>query len=224
VTNGHYADAFLVYASTDPAKKTRGITAFVVEKTRPGVKLGTREHTLGIRASATSEIVFDGVRVPELNRIGEVDRGFKIAMLTLNGGRIGIAAQAVGIAQAAYARALAYAQTRQQFDQPIAAFQGVRWKLADMATKVDAARLLTLTAAYLKDQGADYAAAAARAKLFASRAAVEVADDAIQIHGGYGYVAEYEVERHFRDAKITELYEGTSEIQRIVIARDLLKD
>ena len=222
VTNGHYADAFIVYASTDPPSKTRGISAFVVEKTRPGVKLGTREKTMGIRASATSEIVFDTVRVPALNHLGAVNRGFKIAMETLNGGRIGIAAQAVGIARAAYERALAYAQTRQQFDQPLSSFQGIRWKLAEMATKLEAAHLLTLTAAHMKDQGVDYAAAAARAKLFASRVAVEVADEGVQIHGGYGYVEEYEAERHFRDAKITEIYEGTSEIQRIVIARALI--
>lgn len=223
VTNGHYADAFVVYASTDPAQKTRGITAFVVEKTRPGVKLGTREKTLGIRASATSEIVFEDVRVPDANRLGDVNRGFKIAMMTLNGGRIGIAAQAVGIAQAALERAIEYAKTRKQFDQPIANFQAIRWKLAEMATKVEAARLLVLTAAHAKDQGADYAAEASRAKLFASRAAVEVSDEAIQIHGGYGYVGEYEVERHYRDAKVTELYEGTSEIQKLVIARGLLQ-
>lgn len=222
VTNGHYADCFLVYASTDAKQKTRGITAFAVEKTREGVKLGTREKTMGIRASATSEIVFDNVRLPDANRIGEVNRGFKVAMLTLNGGRIGIAAQAVGIARAAFEKSMAYAQTRKQFDQPLSSFQAIRFKLADMATKIDAARLLTLTAAHMKDQGVDYAPAAARAKLFASRTAVQVTDEAIQIHGGYGYVEEYEVERHYRDAKITELYEGTSEIQRIVIARALL--
>ncbi|MBK8231773.1 MAG: acyl-CoA dehydrogenase family protein [Candidatus Eisenbacteria bacterium] len=224
VTNGHYADAFVVYASTDPALKTRGITAFVVEKSRPGVKLGTREKTMGIRASATSEIVFDQVRIPEANRVGELNRGFKVAMVTLNGGRIGIAAQAVGIARAAFERALAYAQTRQQFDAPLSEFQAIRWKLADMATKIEAAHLLTLTAAHLKDRGEDYAVPAARAKLLASRVAVEVADEGVQIHGGYGYVSEYEAERHYRDAKITEIYEGTSEIQRVVIARGALKE
>ncbi|MCC7143940.1 MAG: acyl-CoA dehydrogenase family protein [Candidatus Eisenbacteria bacterium] len=224
VTNGHYADAFVVYASTDPALKTRGITAFVVEKSRPGVKLGTREKTMGIRASATSEIVFDQVRIPDANRVGELNRGFKVAMVTLNGGRIGIAAQAVGIARAAFERALAYAQTRQQFDAPLSEFQAIRWKLADMATKIEAAHLLTLTAAHLKDRGEDYAVPAARAKLLASRVAVEVADEGVQIHGGYGYVSEYEAERHYRDAKITEIYEGTSEIQRVVIARGALKE
>ncbi len=222
VTNGHYADCYIVYASTDPAQKTRGITAFAVERTRDGVKMGTREKTLGIRASATSEILFDNVRIPASNQIGELNRGFKVAMLTLNGGRVGIAAQAVGIARAAFERALAYSQTRKQFDVPISSFQGIRWKLADMATRIDASRLLTLTAAHLKDQGVDYAASAARAKLFASRTAVEVTDAAIQIHGGYGYIEEYEVERHYRDAKITELYEGTSEIQKVVISRAVL--
>ncbi len=223
VTNGGAADCFVVYASTDPEKKTRGISAFVVEKTRPGVSLGSREKTLGIRASSTMEIIFQDARVPADHLLFEPNRGFKVAMETLNGGRIGIAAQAVGIAQAAFDRALEYAQTRRQFDQPIGAFQAIQWKLADMATKLQAAHLLTLRAAHLKDQGQDYAAAAAMAKLFASRAAVEVADEAVQIHGGYGYVSEYHVERHYRDAKITEIYEGTSEIQRLVIARSLMK-
>jgi butyryl-CoA dehydrogenase len=223
VTNGGAADCFVVFASTDPEKKTRGITAFIVEKTRAGVSLGTREKTLGIRASSTMEIIFQDARVPAANQLGDLNRGFKVAMETLNGGRIGIAAQAVGIARAAFERALDYSQTRKQFDQPIGSFQAIQWKLADMATKVDAARLLTLRAAHLKDLGQDYAAAAAEAKLFASRAAVEVADEAVQVHGGYGYVAEYQVERHFRDAKITEIYEGTSEIQRLVIAASLVK-
>ncbi len=223
VTNGGAADSFVVYVSTEPEKKTRGISAFIIEKERAGVALGTREKTMGIRASSTMEIIFQDVRVPDFNRLGEVNRGFRIAMETLNGGRIGIAAQALGIAQAAFERAVDYAQTRKQFDVPIASFQAIQWKLADMATKIDAARLLTLRAAHLKDQGKDYAAAAAEAKLFASRVAVEVADEAVQVHGGYGYVGEYHVERHYRDAKITEIYEGTSEIQRLVIARSLMK-
>jgi alkylation response protein AidB-like acyl-CoA dehydrogenase len=221
VTNGGYADLFVVYASTEPEKKTRGITAFMVEKTRDGVSLGTREKTMGIRASSTTEIIFDNVRVPDSARLGELNRGFKVAMVTLNGGRIGIAAQAVGIAQAAFDRAVEYANTRKQFDVPISSFQAIQWKLAEMATKIEASHLLTLMAAYDKDQGKDYSVSAAKAKLFASRVAVEVADEAIQIHGGYGYVAEYHVERHYRDAKITELYEGTSEIQRLIIARPL---
>ncbi len=223
VTNGGAADQFVVYCSTDPEKKTRGISAFLVERTRPGVSLGTREKTMGIRASSTMEIIFQDVRVPGRNLIGEPNRGFKIAMETLNGGRIGIAAQALGIARAAFERAVSYSQTRKQFDVPISSFQAIQWKLAEMATRLDAARLLTLRAAHLKDQGKDYAAAAAEAKLLASRVAVEVADEAVQVHGGYGYVAEYHVERHYRDAKITEIYEGTSEIQRLIIARSLMK-
>jgi butyryl-CoA dehydrogenase len=222
VTNGGHADCFVVYVSTDPEKKARGITAFAIERTRPGVSLGTREKTLGIRASSTMEVIFQDVRLPQANLLGELNRGFKVAMETLNGGRIGIAAQAVGIARAALDRALSYSQTRKQFDQPISSFQAIQWKLAGMATQIEAAHLLTLRAAHLKDQGKDYAAAAAEAKLFASRAAVEVADEAVQIHGGYGYVAEYQVERHYRDAKITEIYEGTSEIQRMIIARSLM--
>ncbi len=223
VTNGGAADCFVVFASTDPEKKARGITAFIVEKTRPGVSLGTREKTLGIRASSTMEIIFQDARVPNANMLGEQGRGFRIAMETLNGGRIGIAAQAVGIARAAFDRALEYAQTRKQFEQPIGSFQAIQWKLAEMATKIEAAHLMTLRAAHLKDLKQDYTAAAAQAKLYASRAAVEVADEAVQVHGGYGYVAEYQVERHYRDAKITEIYEGTSEIQRLVIAAALMK-
>jgi butyryl-CoA dehydrogenase len=223
VTNGGAADCFVVFASTDPEKKTRGISAFIVEKSRPGVSLGTREKTLGIRASSTMEIIFQDVVVPRENLLGEPGKGFRVAMETLNGGRIGIAAQAVGIAQAAFDRAREYSQTRKQFDAPISSFQAIQWKLADMATKIEAARLLTLRASYLKDKGENYATAAAEAKLFASRAAVEVADEAVQVHGGYGYVAEYHVERHYRDAKITEIYEGTSEVQRMVIAASMLK-
>ncbi len=223
VTNGGAADFFVVYTSTEPEKKTRGITAFIIEKDRPGVALGTREKTLGIRASSTMEIIFQDARVPDSNRLGELNRGFRIAMETLNGGRIGIAAQALGIARAAFERALLYSQERKQFDVPISSFQAIQWKLAEMATRIDAARLLTLRAAHLKDRGEDYAAAAAEAKLFASRVAVEVTDEAVQVHGGYGYVSEYHVERHYRDAKITEIYEGTSEIQRMVVARSLIK-
>ena len=223
VTNGAYSDYYVVYASTEPAQKTRGITCFVIERERDGVSVGTREKTMGIRASCTSEIIFEDVRIPAINQIGEYNKGFKVAMITLNGGRVGIAAQALGIARAAYERSVEYATTRKQFDQPLAAFQAIQWKLADMATKLDAARLLTLTAAHKKDKGEDYSDAAAKAKLFASRASVEIADEAIQVHGGYGYTEEYHVERHFRDAKITEIYEGTSEIQRLVIARALTK-
>ncbi|MCA9729458.1 MAG: acyl-CoA dehydrogenase [Candidatus Eisenbacteria bacterium] len=222
VTNGAFADTFIVYAVTDPGKKTRGISAFLVEKERDGFSVGTREKTMGIRGSCTSELIFDNVRVPDYALLGELNKGFKVAMITLNGGRIGIASQALGIAQAAYERSLEYAQTRKQFDVPIGTFQAIQWKLADMATKIQAARLLTWEAAHLKDLGQDYSVMAARAKLLASRVAVEVADEAVQLHGGYGYVEEFHVERHYRDAKITELYEGTSEIQRVVISRALM--
>ena len=224
ITNGAYADVFLVYASTDPAMKTKGLSAFLVEKERPGVTVGKHEKTMGIRASSTAEIHFESVRIPKDQLLGELNRGFKIAMVTLNGGRIGIAAQALGIARAALEKAVSYAKTRRQFDQPIGNFQAIQWMLADMATELDAARLLTLRAAYLRDRGEDYMTAASEAKLFASKTAMRVADKAIQIHGGYGYVAEYHVERHLRDAKVTEIYEGTSEIQRLIIARSLLKD
>jgi alkylation response protein AidB-like acyl-CoA dehydrogenase len=222
VTNGGFANTFLVFANSDPAKGSRGITAFIVEEER-GVKRGTREKTLGIRGSTTYEIIFEDVRVPKANVLGEPGRGFKIAMEALDSGRIGIAAQAVGIARAALGRAIEHAKTRQQFGRPIGDFQAIQWKLADMATRVEAAHLLTMRAAVLRQTGGDYVTASAMAKLYASRVAVEVADDAIQIHGGYGYTQEYHVERHFRDAKITELYEGTSEVQRMIIARRLLR-
>ncbi|MBU1699727.1 MAG: acyl-CoA dehydrogenase [Candidatus Eisenbacteria bacterium] len=224
ITNGAYADIILVFASTDPEQKARGISAFIVEKEMPGFKVGSREKTMGIRASCTSELIFEDLRIPKKNMLGELNRGFKIAMVTLNGGRIGIAAQAVGIARSALEKAIEYSKNRQQFNQPISNFQAIQWMLADMATETDAARLLTLRAAYLKMHGKSYATEAAQAKLFASRTAMRVADRAIQIHGGYGFSTEYHVERHLRDAKITELYEGTSEIQRIVIARSLLAD
>ncbi|MBD3334951.1 MAG: acyl-CoA dehydrogenase [Candidatus Eisenbacteria bacterium] len=224
ITNGGYADLLLIFATTDPEQKSRGISAFIVEKEREGFKVGTREKTMGIRASSTSEIILENVRVPKENLLGDVNKGFKIAMITLNGGRIGIAAQAVGIAQAALDGAITYAKERQQFGRPIGSFQAIQWMLADMATELEAARLLTLRAAHIRDRGEDYATAAAQAKLFASRVAMRVSDRAIQIHGGYGYTADYSAERLLRDAKITELYEGTSEIQRLVIARSLLSD
>jgi butyryl-CoA dehydrogenase len=223
VTNGGFANVFIVFASTEPEKKARGITAFIVEDDRPGVKRGTREKTLGIRGSTTYEIILDEVRVPKANVLGEPGRGFKIAMEALDSGRIGIAAQAVGIARAAFGRALDHAKTRKQFGTPISEFQAIQWKLADMATQIEAAHLLTIRAAVLRDTGGDYVTASAMAKLFASRTAVEVSDSAIQVHGGYGYTRDYHVERHYRDAKITELYEGTSEIQRLIIARRLIR-
>jgi alkylation response protein AidB-like acyl-CoA dehydrogenase len=222
VTNGGFANTFLVFANSDPEKGSRGITAFIVEEER-GVKRGTREKTLGIRGSTTYEIIFEDVRVPKANVLGEPGKGFKIAMEALDSGRIGIAAQAVGIARAAFERSVNHAKTRQQFGRSIAEFQAIQWKLADMAVKIEAAHLLTMRAAVLRDQGGDYVTASAMAKLYASRTAVEVADAAIQVHGGYGYTQEYHVERHYRDAKITELYEGTSEIQRLIIARRLLR-
>jgi butyryl-CoA dehydrogenase len=187
------------------------------------VKRGTREKTLGIRGSTTYEIILDEVRVPKANVLGEPGRGFKIAMEALDSGRIGIAAQAGGIARAAFGRALDHAKTRKQFGTPISEFQAIQWKLADMATQIEAAHLLTIRAAVLRDTGGDYVPASAMAKLFASRTAVEVSDSAIQVHGGYGYTRDYHVERHYRDAKITELYEGTSEIQRLIIARRLIR-
>ncbi len=223
VTNGGFADIFIIFAVTDPEKKTRGITAFIVEQDRPGVKRGTREKTMGIRGSMTYEIILEDARIPKANVLGEPGRGFKIGMEALDSGRIGIASQAIGIARAAFDRALNHAKERQQFGRPIGDFQAIQWMLADMSTKIEAAHLLTLSAAWLRVSGGDYVTASAQAKLFAGRVAVEVADAAIQIHGGYGYTQEYHVERHFRDAKITELYEGTSEIQRLIIARRLIR-
>ncbi|MFH1144849.1 MAG: acyl-CoA dehydrogenase [Candidatus Eisenbacteria bacterium] len=223
VTNGGIANIFIVFASTDPEKKTRGITAFIVEEDFPGFRRGRREKTLGIRGSTTYEIILEDCEVPAANVLGEPGRGFKVAMEALDSGRIGIASQAVGIARAALERSVEHAKNRTQFGEPIANFQAIQWMLADMATKIEAAHLLTLQAAVLRDQGGDYVTASARAKLYASRVAVEVCDAAIQVHGGYGYTQDYQVERHFRDAKITELYEGTSEIQRLIIARRLLR-
>jgi butyryl-CoA dehydrogenase len=223
VTNGGIANVFIVFASTEPEKKTRGISAFIVEEDFPGVRRGTREKTLGIRGSTTYEIVLEDARVPQANLLGEAGRGFKVAMEALDSGRIGIAAQAVGIARAAHERAVNHAKERQQFGRPIGDFQAIQWMLADMATKIEAAHLLTLRAAVLRSTGGDYVTASAQAKLYASRISVEVCDAAIQVHGGYGYTQDYHVERHFRDAKITELYEGTSEIQRLIIARRLLR-
>jgi butyryl-CoA dehydrogenase len=223
VTNGGFADTFIVFTSTDPDKKSRGMSAFIIEADREGVKRGTREKTLGIRGSTTYEIIFDEVRVPQENLLGERGGGFKVAMEALDSGRIGIASQAVGIARAAFDRALEHAKTRQQFGRPISAFQAIQWSLADMATKIEAAHLLTMRAAALRVAGGDYVTASAQAKLFAGRVAVEVSDAAIQVLGGYGYTQDYHVERHYRDAKITEIYEGTSEIQRLIIARRLIR-
>lgn len=224
ITNGISADYFLVVTQTDKEKAHHGITTFIVEKGTPGFGHGVKEDKLGIRSSDTSSLTFENCRVPESNIVWEVGKGFNFAMNTLNGGRIGIASQAVGIAEGALEAATKYAKVRKAFGTEIAHHQAIQFKLADMSTKVEAAKLLTLQAAALKDAGKKHVKEAAMAKLYASKIAVECALEAIQIHGGYGYVREYLVERYLRDAKITEIYEGTSEIQRIVIARELLKD
>jgi butyryl-CoA dehydrogenase len=223
ITSGCEADVLLVIASTDPPKGTKGLTAFIVEKGMPGFAYGTVEDKMGVRASATSELVFEDCPVPKENILGELNGGFKIGMATLDGGRIGIGAQAVGIAQGALDEAVKYAKEREQFGRPIGKFQAIQWMLAEMATKVSAARSLVLRAAWTKDQGRPYSRESAMAKLYASRICMEVANNALQIHGGYGYTKDYAVERLFREAKITEIYEGTSEVQRMVVAREALK-
>ncbi|MEW5952769.1 MAG: acyl-CoA dehydrogenase [Bacillota bacterium] len=223
ITNGYYGDVYVVIASTDKSKSHRGTAAFIVEKGTPGFTFGKKEHKLGIRASATYELVFENCRVPKENLLGLDGQGFKIALGTLDGGRIGIAAQALGIAQGALDQAVAYSKIREQFNQPISKFQGLQWMMADMATRIEAARLLVYKAAWMKDNGLPYGKEAAMAKLFASECAMWVTTKAVQIFGGYGYTREYPVERMMRDAKITEIYEGTSEVQRIVIAANLLK-
>lgn len=224
ITNGTTADYTIVMAQTDPSKGSKGISAFIVEKGMQGFTYGKKERKLGIRSSDTVSLLFENVRVPAANMIGDEGFGFKFAMVTLEGGRIGIAAQALGIAQASLDAAVQYAKQRKAFDQPIANLQAIQFKLADMATEIEAARMLVYQSAALKDAGLPYGKQAAMAKLFASKVAVKAALEAIQIHGGYGYVREYKVERYLRDAKITEIYEGTSEIQRIVISRALLRD
>lgn len=224
ITNGTSADYFLVMAQTDPAKKHKGITTFIVEKGMPGFEHGVKEDKLGIKSSDTCSLTFTNVRVPEENILGEAGKGFNFAMDTLNGGRIGIAAQAVGIAQACLEASVKYAKVRKAFGTEIANHQAIQFKIADMAVKAEAARQLLLHAASLKDAGQDFVKEAAMAKLYASKIAVENALEAIQVHGGYGYVREYLVERYLRDAKITEIYEGTSEIQKMVISRALLRD
>jgi alkylation response protein AidB-like acyl-CoA dehydrogenase len=222
-TNGSTADYVLVMAATDRSKGPKGISTFIVEKGAPGFAVAKKEKKLGIRSSDTVSLSFTDCRVPVAQRIGDEGAGFRFAMKTLDGGRIGIAAQALGIAQACLDASLAYAKERKAFGRPIAELQGIQFKIAEMATQVEAARHLVMKAAWLKDSGEPYGTAAAMAKLYASRVAVESALEAIQIHGGYGYVQEYRVERYLRDAKVTEIYEGTSEIQRIVIARSLLR-
>lgn len=222
-TNGAEADIFVLIASTDPGKKTKGVSAFIVEKDMPGYRIGKVERKLGIRASSTAEIILENVEVPEENLLGELNQGFKVAMVTLDGGRLGIAAQALGIARACLEDSVKYAKERVQFDQPIANFQAIQWMLADMWMEYESAWLLTWRASVLKDRGMPYTAEAAMAKLKASEVAMDAARKAVQIHGGYGYTEDFNVERYYRDAKITEIYEGTSEIQRLVISRHLLK-
>lgn len=223
ITNGNSADIYLVMAATDKSKGHRGISTILVEKGTPGFGHGKKEDKLGIRSSDTSSLTFENCCVPKENLIWEEGKGFNFAMNTLNGGRIGISAQAIGIAEASLEAAIKYSKQRKAFGKTISNLQSIQFKLADMAVKLDAAKMLTFKAAALKDAGKDYVKEAAMAKLYSSKIAVESALEAIQIHGGYGYVREYLVERYLRDAKITEIYEGTSEIQRVIIARSLLE-
>jgi alkylation response protein AidB-like acyl-CoA dehydrogenase len=223
ITNGKSASVYIVIAQTHPEKKHKGINALIVERGMIGFVVGKKEDKMGIRGSDTHSLMFTDVKVPKANRIGDDGFGFTFAMTTLNGGRIGIAAQALGIAAGAYELALKYSKERKAFGKQLAEHQAIQFKLADMATKIDAARLLVWQAAYLKDQKKDFVKAAAMAKLFASQIAQEVTTEAVQIHGGYGYVKEFHVERMMRDAKITQIYEGTTEIQKMVISRELLR-
>lgn len=223
ITNGGNASTYLVIAQTYPEQKHKGINVLIVEKGMEGFVIGKKEDKMGIRASDTHSLMFNDVKVPKENRIGADGFGFKFAMETLNGGRIGIAAQALGIAAGAYELSVKYSKERKAFGKTISEHQAIQFKLADMLTSINASRLLTLQAAKLKDAGMDYVNAAAQAKLFASQTAMDVTTEAVQVHGGYGYVKEFHVERMMRDAKITQIYEGTSEIQKIVIAREILK-
>ena len=224
VTNGIAAHTFIVYATLDPKLRHKGICAFIVERGFPGLRLGKPEHKMGITCSGSVEIVLDGCEVPAENLIGNEGDGFKIAMATLDGGRIGIAAQAIGIASAALEESLAYSRSREAFGRPIADFQAIQWKLADMATEIDAARLLSYRAAWAREHQERCSLETSMAKLFASEACMRAAKEGVQIHGGYGYINEYTVERLFRDAKITEIYEGTSEVQRLVISKEILRE
>ena len=223
ITNGGVADTFIVFAMTDKSQGTRGISAFIVEKDFPGFSIGKKEDKLGIRASSTTELIFENCVVPKENLIGKEGKGFGIAMKTLDGGRIGIAAQALGIAEGAYEEAVKYMKERKQFGRPLSAFQGLQWMIADMETKIEAAKLLVYKAAWAKQNKIPYSVDAAKAKLFAAEVAMDVTTKAVQIHGGYGYTKEYPVERMMRDAKITEIYEGTSEVQKMVIAGAALR-
>ncbi len=224
ITNGGVADIYIVFAKTDTNANHKGITAFIVEKGTEGFTFGKKEKKLGIRSSPTTELIFENCRIPKENRLGEEGEGFKIAMTTLDGGRNGIAAQALGIAQGALDAAVDYAKEREQFGKPIAHNQGISFKLADMATEVEASRLLTYQAAYLESEGLPYSKASAMSKLYAGDTAMRVTVEAVQVFGGYGYTKDYPVERFMRDAKITQIYEGTNEVQRLVIGRLLTKE
>ncbi|MFD2922910.1 acyl-CoA dehydrogenase [Halobacillus naozhouensis] len=219
ITNGGVGDIYVVFAKTDPNAGSKGVSAFIVEKGTEGFTFGKKEKKLGIRSSPTTELIFENCRIPKENLLGQEGEGFKIAMMTLDGGRNGIAAQALGIAQGALDESVNYAKEREQFGKPIAKLQGISFKLADMATEIEAARLLTYQAAYLESVGEPYAKASAMAKLYAGDAAMRITVEAVQVHGGYGYTKDYPVERYMRDAKITQIYEGTNEIQRLVIGR-----
>ena len=223
ITNGGVADTFIVFAMTDKSKGTKGISAFIVEKGFLGFSIGKKEDKLGIRASSTTELIFENCVVPKENLIGREGKGFGIAMKTLDGGRIGIAAQALGIAEGALEEAIKYMKERKQFGRPISAFQGLQWMVAEMSTKIEAARFLVYKAAWLKENKQPYSVDAARAKLYAAEVAMDVTTKAVQLFGGYGYTREYPIERMMRDAKITEIYEGTSEVQKMVISGSLLK-
>lgn len=223
ITNGGVADTFIVFAMTDKSKGTKGISAFIIEKGFTGFSIGKKEDKLGIRASSTTELIFENCIVPKENLIGREGKGFGIAMKTLDGGRIGIAAQALGIAEGALEEAIKYMKERKQFGRPISAFQGLQWMVAEMSTKIEAARFLVYKAAWLKENKQPYSIDAARAKLYAAEVAMDVTTKAVQLFGGYGYTKEYPVERMMRDAKITEIYEGTSEVQKMVIAGAALR-
>lgn len=221
ITNGGEADVYIIFASTNPEKGSKGISAFIVEKGTPGLIIGKNERKMGLHGSSTVQVTFEDMKIPAANILGNEGEGFKIAMANLDSGRIGIASQALGIAEGALEHAVQYAKDRVQFGKPIATQQGIGFKLAEMATNIEASRLLVYRAAYLRSKGLNCGKEASMAKLFASRTAVEVTIEAVQVYGGYGYTTEYPVERYFRDAKVTEIYEGTSEIQRMVISKNL---
>lgn len=223
ITNGAEAEVAVVFALTEPAQKTRGISAFIVEKGTPGFTVGKHEEKLGIKSSSTTELIFEDCAIPKENLLGDLNKGFKVAMVTLDGGRLGIGAQALGIARASIEDAVKYAKEREQFGGPLANLQAIQWMFADMATEYEAAWLLNYRASLMKDKGLNYSKEAAMAKLKASEVASFCANKAVQVHGGYGYVKEFDVERYLRDAKITEIYEGTSEIMRLVISASVLK-